>query len=137
MQRAITGTLLIVFGYIFWWSFIYMLQNHYFYYYEWLDIPMHIAGGFLIGLIFSFILSVLEDRKIYILRTRDKIMDLFLFVLVIGIGWEVLELTSNFTFEASRSLGDTLGDLLMDLVGGAICVVVLLFIEHLSKRRHE
>lgn len=93
-----------------------------------IDIPMHLAGGFAMGLL----AIALHDNS----RARGPWWERALFVVgfvaLIAIFWEFYEFTVDAVFIAARggipsqlSLVDTLGDLLNGLIGATACYFVL------------
>ena len=108
----------------------------------WLDIPMHIAGGAWVGLLFCYIFST---------RTRfadpgRKLPFLILglgFVSLIGILWEFYEFLMDIViFKAYLPLEapgyilfDTHTDFLNDLIGGAIAIGLFIFRARKNKEQ--
>jgi hypothetical protein len=89
-------------------------------YYElwWLDIPMHIMGGFGVA---SLIMAVVAYRKKKI--SYIAVLGLFLCV---AVGWEVYELARDIM--ASQSWGgwsDTLSDIFNGGVGASVAYYLL------------
>jgi len=83
--------------------------------YLWLDIPMHMLGGAVVGLV-PFALVHLR------VRVPEKLLrmtSVLLLALLVGILWEVYEYISGATFAANYAF-DTTIDLLLDVVGGYI-----------------
>ena len=82
----------------------------------WFDILKHFWGGFWVGLF-----------AIYIFYTSDPsarlIFKIFLWVLLVGILWEIFEFwTNNFIGQIPFSIPDTLSDIFFDLAGGLSAV---------------
>ena len=89
---------------------IYALLNYWYWYYPWLDVPVHFLGGAFMG---SAVVGFLGKAKP---RT-------FLLVVVAGaVGWELFELLINTEREANFAL-DTSLDLLMDTLGITLAYV--------------
>ncbi len=84
-------------------------------YYEiwWLDIPMHILGGFGVAALASAILSYNDIKP-----TFGK---LFIAFMVIAIGWEIYEYILHILYSAG--LGGTI-DTIKDLIDGFIGMIV-------------
>jgi len=75
--------------------------------------PMHFWGGFWLGLAYFYVFP----SKIFNLRS---IVLLLLFVLCIGIGWEVFEIAVNDILTRNPfDYLDTFSDIFFDLAGGA------------------
>lgn len=80
------------------------LGNFWYWYFPWLDVPVHLLGGLFMG---TAVVGVLG-------RYRPRV---FLVVVVAGaIGWELFELAINYTREINFVF-DTSLDLLMDAIG--------------------
>jgi hypothetical protein len=82
-----------------------------YWHYIWLDLPVHFLGGMWAALFFAWLCSY------WPLREADGFATTMLFVLAIGLGWEVFELFVGVPREANFAF-DTGLDLLMDLCGG-------------------
>ena len=108
------------------------LKYYLYWNFDWFDIFMHFWGGFLIGLIFiSLIQRILPIQQ----QTKDKsffvnhyllFVTTILVVLVIGLGWELWEIFVGFT-DVVEDKGDTILDLIMDLIGGVFAVLYYYF----------
>lgn len=93
-----------------------------FYWYSlvwYLDIIMHLLGGLWVGLFFLYILS----RRSRLYFSTSLVLKLVFYSLIVGIIWELYELRLNIISSTSFNLGDTLSDILFDLLG----LVVSLF----------
>ena len=94
----------------------------------WIDIPMHVLGGVFIAYSFSLTLTYFE--KIEILSELNILSrSIFLFALTstAAVIWEFGEFTLDFLFDTSAqmSLEDTMLDMFLGLVGGAVLIVFL------------
>ncbi len=100
---------------------MYALAHDTYFYLPWFDIPMHLFGGFTVGL-----LGMLSLRLYFDALPRDVVWLLvLLFVLAIGALWEVFEMYLNITYQFDRfSLIDTIADLVHDMVGGIVALLV-------------
>lgn len=79
----------------------------------WLDIPMHIWGGFLFGSLFIFCSDFKNSKSSWVL--------ILLFVFIIGFVWEVYEYIHDIYYVVQwGGWLDTIKDLCDDLIGGAI-----------------
>lgn len=89
----------------------------------WIDIPMHIWGGFLFSLLFIYI-------KKYFKKDYTLAQVLF-FIIFVGVVWEIYEY-SMYIMGIYKWGGvlDTLKDLVMDIVGG--CLAYLLTNKNLK-----
>lgn len=90
--------------------------------YHWFDIPMHLTGGFVIGLItIGIVRAVLGSEKY---EKTPQLLITLLGAFVVGIAWEVIEAYygvsvlygGNFWF-------DTIKDLLLDTLGGILSYI--------------
>src|SRR3989338_10256510 len=91
--------------------------------YEWIDIPMHFAGGLAIGICFVHLFRLLE-REQFIGKTNPMISLLLIISLVslMAVIWEFAEFSLDVIYAAQsqRGLGDTMGDLFLGILGGFI-----------------
>lgn len=89
-------------------------------YYElpWLDIPMHVMGGFGVA---SLVMSVARYRG-----TRLSFVTVLMLYLVVAIGWEFYELAHDMMRHMEwNGWGDTLGDIFNGAVGSSIAYYLL------------
>ena len=93
---------------------------HKFYWYFsiwWSDMPMHFLGGLWLGLVF-FYLFLPENLSLKL------IFKVSLFILIIGIGWEIFEiLFINYINQNPFNILDTISDLFFDLTGGLFAIL--------------
>ena len=82
------------------------------------DMPMHFAGGFFLGMLGIYIFSL----ESFLISNFYKI---FLFVLVIGIGWEVFEVLVNHISHNPFYILDTVSDVFFDISGGLSAILYL------------
>ena len=82
--------------------------------------PMHFLGGFWVGLLaLYFFADELSDEKPF-----ASILKVFIFVLIIGLGWEVFEFfTDKFLSQNPFNILDTASDIFFDLSGG-LCAIL-------------
>lgn len=81
-----------------------------------LDMILHFLGGFWVGLLFFYIFS---PRNISI----KLVAQILLFVLAIGIGWEVFEsLVNEVILNNPFNYPDTISDLLLGVAGGGVSI---------------
>ena len=105
----------------------------------WYDIPMHLAGGAWVALLFFYLIG---DRGDIISVDRGVIGNLLIIVLVlsfvsfIGILWELFEYLFDVfiasrhpLFFAQQGLADTMGDFVNNLLGGSAMAGVHLFLK--------
>ena len=91
-----------------------------YYIYLWFDIPMHILGGITIALGYQ---SAYIFKKYAQFLPRTFLATLAA-ALVIGGGWEVYEYAVGVMTGGIFSASDTLQDIVMDAIGGAVGFVV-------------
>lgn len=106
-----------------------MLYEWHFYYW-WIDIILHFAGGFWVFVLAS---HVAEHYKVEIVGVKKEVIRFFVFisfVAFVGVLWEFFEFVldryitmSGFTYLA-RVFEDTLLDLVMDILGGITAFVL-------------
>ncbi len=88
------------------WAFV----NYVYWTHRWTDIPMHLAGGLIVGI---FLVGFLRDYR----PTA-----FFMLVLVFAVGWEVFEFLFNIAVEGSGRtyVLDTASDLANGAVGATL-----------------
>lgn len=93
--------------------------------YPWIDIPMHFLGGAAVAWTFIHGMRAVEDitHKKYAIT----VVHTLLFVLVIGVVWEVYEYIHDFysTIQFFGGVRDTIGDIILDLLGGFTAALLL------------
>jgi hypothetical protein len=97
------------------------LANKFFWYSSiwYLDMIMHFLGGLWVGL-FAFYIFKGETISFHL------ILKILLFVLFVGIGWEVYEiLVDKVVTQNSFNILDTSSDLFFDLSGGLYAILYL------------
>ncbi|MFA6076999.1 MAG: hypothetical protein WC735_02905 [Candidatus Paceibacterota bacterium] len=79
---------------------------------------MHFLGGFWLGLLYFYIFPFSKDHLVY------AILKILLFVLLIGVGWEVFEILVNGAL-AQNPLDflDIISDIFFDLSGGVLAIL--------------
>ena len=91
------------------------------YFYDWwLDIPMHIVGGFWIGFT---ALTIIQHYLKRALPLKERLAYAFLIAFGIGILWEMFELLTDLSFALEPYVYDpvdTTSDLLNDFIGAVI-----------------
>ena len=94
----------------------------------WIDIPMHVLGGVFIAYSFSLAVTYFQERKILSeLNVLSRSVFLFALTSLATVIWEFGEFTldSLFATLAQASLADTMLDMLLGLVGGAVLIIFL------------
>tara|TARA_B100000745_G_scaffold300483_1_gene254679 strand:- start:875 stop:1252 length:378 start_codon:yes stop_codon:yes gene_type:complete len=91
------------------------LQLFLYWRYWWLDMPMHVIGGVVVALgIFT-----LHDLRLWVPKRYLRLLPIVLLVLLVAMAWEVYELMIGIPIEQDYVI-DTITDLLMGLLGGAL-----------------
>lgn len=93
----------------------------------WFDVPMHIAGGFMVGLFAQTGLDYFNINK-------KRSLYAILFVIFIGVVWEFVEWylgVTNGLGLASRL--NTIKDVIDDIIGGALSIWFWSFIFNKTK----
>jgi hypothetical protein len=87
----------------------------------WFDIPMHILGGFVLGLIFLTLYHFFPVFRSFQINPNELFLGMLSGVLIAGIGWELFEYYGGLTFDTLDNYQlDTIKDVLMDLSGSLI-----------------
>ena len=88
------------------------LTNNYYWAIWWYDIMMHFLGGCLVALILLWLDRWRGTTLITIF------VHAFLWIMVVGLAWEIYELSFGLTFVAANGyLFDTILDLIMNTIG--------------------
>jgi hypothetical protein len=101
--------------------------KHLYFYYWWLDIPMHFIVSVSLGLIFFSCVSNFSTLRTYLSSQLKATVFVVCSVLIMGVVWEVFEY--HFDPHIRYSLlyvNDTLKDLLVDLLGGVSSSLIFL-----------
>ena len=98
-----------------------LVPNDMYYIIPWLDIPMHIWGGFLFGLLFIFYTDYKNRGKLFY---KYNILHIFAFVFIIGIAWELYEYINDVVnYRDWRGILDTVKDLFDDILGSFLAYI--------------
>lgn len=104
-------------------ALIFLLNNMglagYFYWkYWWYDIMMHGLTGFVIGSIVTWgFLRIGYAQK---LSRPAFFWATVLGIVIVGVGWEIMEYTNGFFIGEVNVLADTILDIIMDITGGIV-----------------
>lgn len=119
-------------------------------YYEriwWWDLALHASAGLLFGLVGFLIVFALNESRDVELKMRTSFVALFAFTFALALGnvWEIFEFGMDRLFGLTMQkpmagdpsgLTDTMGDLIVNLLGAAIVSLAgWMYIRH-SRRRH-
>tara|TARA_Y100000310_G_scaffold337740_1_gene425583 strand:+ start:403 stop:1044 length:642 start_codon:yes stop_codon:yes gene_type:complete len=91
----------------------------------WWDSLLHTASAFAFGLIGFTILYILVQRNRIVASPLTLAIFSFLFAVGIGATWEVIEffIDNLFLTDMQKSGLDTMGDLMVDMIGGLIAAI--------------
>lgn len=92
------------------------LQFFLYWKYLWLDIPVHFLGGVTVALGFA----VCVYSRIRIPVQIKSLLGYMLVVFLVGISWELFEISSKISITEPDFIPDTLLDLCMDMLGGVV-----------------
>ncbi len=114
---------------------IHIFASIYYWYwtYPWLDMPMHFLGGFWLAMVYFWRSQKLQTS------TDSKhesalliIIGCLGFVALIGVLWEFFEFfcdifiaSKGYIAVSQQGVGDTMGDLFFDLLGGLALILTL------------
>ncbi|MBI2475761.1 MAG: hypothetical protein HYV67_00780 [Candidatus Taylorbacteria bacterium] len=86
--------------------------------YWWFDMPLHLLGGFSVGLFSLWIFG--GGRRAHYPPSSLRVLSVAVSgALVVGLAWEFFEYSAGLTFDPlSNYTLDTVKDLTMDVVGG-------------------
>ena len=91
-----------------------------YYFHRWLDIPVHLAAGALVGMLMYYFVFANHVSAKWLNAPRTG-MSVFLVmvlgVLVVAVGWEVVEFLAGRTVVSPRLVPDTLLDLFVGVAG--------------------
>lgn len=96
------------------------LQMGWYFHYPWIDIPMHIIGGFAVGLLVY--IALIQAFRYRGAPETSSIRQLYIIVFgtfIVSVIWEILELVLYLTNDAGFSL-ETLKDIVFGIVGGVL-----------------
>ncbi len=113
---------------------VFLVQFHVYGRWEWIDVPVHMLGGFVVGMIAAGLIT-------YAKASNRPLWFNFIFtsavVVMVGAGWEILEYVFYNSSQTGASIigegltvRDLLGDLINDGIGGV--VAWFLFIRKLD-----
>lgn len=101
------------------------LANEFSWYWRvaWLDIPMHLLGGFWVASVALWFISRYGKTGFRKVSKTTYLLSLFA-VLTIGVLWEIFEFKVDtlVNFSEKNSAMDTASDLFFDILGGVIAI---------------
>lgn len=95
-------------------------ENFFYWKFWWYDLMMHFLGGTVLGSVFFW--TVQFEFSGTLKNKLSTFASVFLFVLAVGLLWEVFEYSIGIDREYSRIFWefDSLQDLCMDVLGGSV-----------------
>lgn len=135
--RSILGSIAVVLLVLLWVFYVYVLQNDLFYYYYWLDIPMHIIGGLILSLFISLIVVRKDTSHKELQFTIKNFFWIIYWSVLIGILWEYFEHFFKLRELTNNTLVDTLTDIGNDLLGAILGIVIIILVIKLDQRKHD
>jgi len=97
------------------------LQNSWYWRVRWIDIPVHIIGGFGVALLSVWIALKFKHINNICNYKIKSFLIIFVSVLSVGIFWEIFELIIRFThFGRANYWEESLVDVINGLIGGVI-----------------
>lgn len=103
---------------------------------KWFDIPMHILGGMMVGFFGLTALDYLTDylkAPTFAIDERSSINKMKClwvmgFVLLVGVVWEIVEMSFGLGGLSSAYRLNTIKDIFDDLLGGALSIIIWRFL---------
>ena len=96
--------------------------------YLWLDIPMHILGGIVVSLGFLWCTNIHRTGS-----QANNLLLTLLVLLAVGTMWEVFEYTTGITKGQPNLVSDTVGDFVMNMVGGTLGFLLAFRLSELDR----
>jgi hypothetical protein len=91
------------------------INLYWYYYFPYVDIAMHLLGGFVTALLGYYVLKS-NDRHV---SAEVSFVSIIALLAAVTVGWEVFEQTFDVTQDAGFS-ADTMSDIIFGLVGGMV-----------------
>lgn len=102
--------------------------------FPWFDIPMHIAGGLMVGLFAQTGIDFVRQSGFEKQLFKRRFLLVSLSVFAVGIVWEAVELYFGLTDGLGPiSRFDTIKDLIDDIIGGALSIWFWSFLFNKNK----
>ena len=96
------------------------IYNSWYFYYAWVDIPVHLTGGFILSILFYYIVFTNKFTGLLfgVVRNRQSVFSVMIFwVLVTAIGWEIAEFLYGRTVVSLKLIPDTYLDIVVTTCG--------------------
>ena len=94
-----------------------------YYVFEWIDIPVHVTGGFILALLFYYVAyaNTVTCNFFKLPRNKHYIFSTMVFwVLVVAVSWEIVEFVLGRTVISPKLPLDTFTDILATVTGSLI-----------------
>lgn len=99
------------------------VQYSLYYYYRWIDVPVHFLGGFFLAALYFYIIFSNPTTKKFVGVPRNRrtiLTTTVVLVLLTAIAWEVIEFAVGRTVMSPAFIPDTTLDLIAGTFGGYI-----------------
>ncbi len=115
---VLLGAIGVVYGLMMWFGWHFIIP--------WIDIPLHIAGGVWVGMMFVLLFGRLFSDTAWSSERYKILIVVISFAAFIGVLWELFEfgVTEIAGIYFQGDIVDTMGDFLMDMIGGLIGGIV-------------
>ncbi|HZS43334.1 MAG TPA: hypothetical protein VFA52_03925 [Candidatus Paceibacterota bacterium] len=106
------------------------LSKHFYLYWQtgWIDASVHFLGGLSATLFFSWVYFYTNLFKNPLPRKKSTLVLFVLYILIVGILWEIYEYHFGFSFFSQYFVSDTISDLSMDVLGGLLAYFLTTFL---------
>lgn len=94
------------------------IRMAWYYHYPWVDIPMHILGGFVVGLFAYILIVAYTNLAPFQSLSIGMLASIASFTLAVILSWEAFELIFKLTNDAGTSV-ETFSDIFFGLGGAA------------------
>ena len=106
------------------------LRLHWYFTHRWIDIVIHILGGFWVALTAMWLAIRLKHIEAFPHYRKNAFIIVLFAVALVGIAWELFELLSGNTFlHTSNFWTDSVSDMINNFLGGAIAYLCLMNIR--------
>lgn len=95
------------------------IKYYWYFYFPWIDLIMHFLGGFWVALALLWIVHFSGAARFDGAGFRYFFYPAIIITLIVAVGWEVFEYIFRLTQMGNNYGRDTVGDILMGLLGAA------------------
>ncbi len=105
---------------------LHVMASLFYFYWDiwWFDSVMHFLGGLSLGFFFLWVWLSSGVFEIRVPSKREAFLTSLIFVMVVGIGWEVFEYVHGLTQSTEAYPLDTFHDLVSDFIGATVAGLV-------------